>query len=154
MDAGKLIQNARRKAGLTQKELGKKLGVSASMIGQYENNLRNPKMETLSRIAIALNTSVEYLQGCAPMDAEDPQSVQEFKDDFLERMNKTINTVLKSTPGSLSIYTPPVDPRMERLSNALEKLNEDGWETAINRIEELSEIPRYQFHPEKESPEE
>ena len=68
MTTGELIKDARKKAGLTQKELGEKLGISYQTIAQWENNLRNPKQETLQRIANALNISSrvnngEYLQG-------------------------------------------------------------------------------------------
>lgn len=55
MTTGQLIQQARKSAGLSQKQLGEKLGLSASMIGQWENDLRNPKYETIKRIASALN---------------------------------------------------------------------------------------------------
>lgn len=58
MTTGQLIQQARKSAGLSQKQLGEKLGLSASMIGQWENDLRNPKLETIQRIAAAL--------GCDP----------------------------------------------------------------------------------------
>ena len=56
MTIGESIQQARKKAGLSQRDLGLKLGVSGSMIGQYENNLRRPKAETIRKIAEALNT--------------------------------------------------------------------------------------------------
>ena len=49
MNTGEMIKEARKKAGLTQKELGKRLGVSASMIAQYENSTRKPKLETLKK---------------------------------------------------------------------------------------------------------
>lgn len=54
MTTGQLIQQARKSAGLSQKQLGEKLGLSASMIGQWENDLRNPKYDTIKRIAAAL----------------------------------------------------------------------------------------------------
>lgn len=57
MSLGKIIQTARKKAGMTQVDLGKTIGVSGSMIGQWENDLRNPKPETLGRIANALGDS-------------------------------------------------------------------------------------------------
>lgn len=63
MRVGKKIQTIRKEQGLTQKELGGLLGVSGSMIGQYENDLRNPKFETLLRIAEVLSVSPEYLMG-------------------------------------------------------------------------------------------
>ena len=61
MTTGQRIQQARKIAGLSQKQLGEKLGLSASMIGQWENDLRNPKIETLKRIADALDIGVSYL---------------------------------------------------------------------------------------------
>ncbi|MBS5129751.1 MAG: helix-turn-helix transcriptional regulator [Lachnospiraceae bacterium] len=60
MNTGEIIKKARKKAGFTQKELGEKLGVSASMIAQYENNTRNPKIETLKKISFALDSSIDY----------------------------------------------------------------------------------------------
>ena len=66
MTTGQLIRIARKKAKLSQRELGEKLGVSGSMIGQYENNLRNPKRETLEKIAAALNVSISAL--CPPLN--------------------------------------------------------------------------------------
>ena len=41
-------------AGISQKELGKRMGVSAAMVAQYENDLRKPKLETIQRFADAL----------------------------------------------------------------------------------------------------
>lgn len=61
MTTGQRIKAARKAAGLTQKELGKKLGVAYQTFAQWENDLRNPKMETLERIADALDISVDYL---------------------------------------------------------------------------------------------
>lgn len=58
MTIGERLRTLRKAAGLTQKELGQKLGVSASMIGQYETNLRNPKFETLQKIAAVLNVNI------------------------------------------------------------------------------------------------
>ena len=58
MTIGECIQQARKKAGLSQKELGSKVGVSGSMIGQYENDLRRPKAETVQKIADALGTTL------------------------------------------------------------------------------------------------
>ena len=61
MTVGKRIKMIRKTANISQKDLAIKLGVSASMIGQYENDLRNPKYETVERIAKALDVSVDML---------------------------------------------------------------------------------------------
>lgn len=54
MTTGERIKNIRKQKGLTQHELGELLGVTQSMIAAYENNTRNPKPETLQKIANAL----------------------------------------------------------------------------------------------------
>ena len=63
MTVGERIRILRKEAGLTQKQLGEKLGVSASMIGQYETNSRKPKLETLIKIADYFGVSIDYFVG-------------------------------------------------------------------------------------------
>jgi transcriptional regulator with XRE-family HTH domain len=57
---GANIKRERIRAGLTQVELGARIGVSGSMIAQYESSAayaRRPRWETLERIARALGIS-------------------------------------------------------------------------------------------------
>lgn len=70
MSLGKAIQTARKKVGMTQVELGEAIGVSGSMIGQWENDLRNPKPETIGRIANALGDSFTESLFADPEDYE------------------------------------------------------------------------------------
>ena len=59
---GARIKAARKKAGLTQFELGVKLGnQSAASVGQWENNLRTPTIKTLSRLAEVLKCDIAEL---------------------------------------------------------------------------------------------
>ena len=69
MSIGQNIQKTRKERGLSQQVLGEMLGVSGSMIGQYENNRRNPKFETLKKIANALGIAFETLYGLSEVDA-------------------------------------------------------------------------------------
>ena len=59
---GRKIKAYLRSAHLSQKELVKRCGMSQQMVTQYENNMRNPKVETLKRFADALNIPVSALQ--------------------------------------------------------------------------------------------
>lgn len=61
MKIGERIRTYRLQAGLTQKQLGEKLGVSNVNIGQYERGLRNPKLPQLKRIADALEIPFDLL---------------------------------------------------------------------------------------------
>lgn len=60
---GQKIKAARLRAGLTQTELGKRIGVSQSMIGQYETSHRIPKINALNKIADATGVSFIALLG-------------------------------------------------------------------------------------------
>ena len=51
---GSKIRYERQKAGLTQAQLAKKIGVSESRISQYERGLENPRVCTLLKIADAI----------------------------------------------------------------------------------------------------
>ena len=61
MNTGERIKQARKNAGLSQKELGEKLEISPVMISQYENGVRNPKLKTLQKIADALGVLMSDL---------------------------------------------------------------------------------------------
>lgn len=63
MTTGKKIREARKAAGLTQKELAAKLGIVPNSISQYENGTRNAKPATLRRIAEAIGCSLQDLIG-------------------------------------------------------------------------------------------
>lgn len=58
MTTGELIKAARKEAGMTQAGLAEKLGISAQSVAQWENDLRNPKLDTLQKIADALSVPV------------------------------------------------------------------------------------------------
>ena len=58
MNTGELIRLYRKQRKLTQEELAKKCGTSAAMIRQYELGKRNPKIDTIDKIAQALNVHI------------------------------------------------------------------------------------------------
>lgn len=57
------IKELRKSKSLTQDELAAKSNLSKNAIWNYENNKRNPKYETLEKIAVALDISVSELLG-------------------------------------------------------------------------------------------
>jgi len=88
MEFGEKIKKARKKSGLTQSQLGDKLGVSASMLAQYETGKRNPKIETLLKISEAIGIPLDELIGLdneekqekTSPDTEPPVSEEEKKE--------------------------------------------------------------------------
>ena len=58
MTVGEKIRKLRKEKGLTQKQLGDLCGMADSTIRRYENMGANPKIETLRKIADALDVDV------------------------------------------------------------------------------------------------
>lgn len=58
---GLRLRLARRKSGLTLRELGRRLGVSPSFLSQIENGKSQPSVATLYSIAQVLEVSIDHL---------------------------------------------------------------------------------------------
>lgn len=58
-----ILTSLRKEKGLTQAELAKQLGLSASAIGNYEQGTRTPDYETLELIADYFNVPINSLFG-------------------------------------------------------------------------------------------
>lgn len=64
MTFGEKLKGLREKKGLTQKELGEMLGISARLVSYYETNKTIPNDPTiLNSIASIFNVSLDYLLG-------------------------------------------------------------------------------------------
>ncbi|WP_297520451.1 helix-turn-helix domain-containing protein [uncultured Clostridium sp.] len=59
----KIIKNLRESKSLSQKELGDIFKISASTIGMWEQNRRNPDKDMLVKIADYFDVTVDYLLG-------------------------------------------------------------------------------------------
>ena len=53
MEAGVALRDAREAAGLTQAQLGERVGTSQATISAYENGTKQPSVATLSRLLAA-----------------------------------------------------------------------------------------------------
>ena len=72
MTIGKIIQEKRKRVGLTQKQLAEKVSVATITIQQYERNVREPKFDMLEKISEALSCSpMEFWQNADYMTGED-----------------------------------------------------------------------------------
>ena len=58
---GNKLKHLRLKAGLTQAQLARKLGISASTVGMYEQGRREPDNFTLAKICRTLDASGDYI---------------------------------------------------------------------------------------------
>ena len=65
---GKRIAELRKMKGLTQEQLGEKLGVSAQAVSKWENDLSYPDISLLPLIGQFFDVSVDELLGLKPLD--------------------------------------------------------------------------------------
>lgn len=68
---GARIAALRRESGLSQAELAKRLQISPSAMGMYEQGRREPSMETLVAIAREFGVSTDYLLTGSPREQEE-----------------------------------------------------------------------------------
>jgi len=70
VSAGERIREARKAKGLTQKQLAEKMQISYVNISQLERGDRSPSIDTLNRIAAALEITTAHLIGYAVEDTQ------------------------------------------------------------------------------------
>jgi transcriptional regulator with XRE-family HTH domain len=63
MTFGKKIADARKKKGFSQDELAKQVGTISVTIGRYERDEIKPSIDIASKLADALDVSLDYLTG-------------------------------------------------------------------------------------------
>lgn len=137
---GEAIRNQRKNQGLTLNELGQRMGISGSLVGQYERGVVNPKYETIIRFADALNVEPREILGNAFMDVISPE---------VERLAHSVDDTTDIRL-YLSGRVVPVTIQ-ERLNEAFSELNKEGQKVAVERVKELAQIPKYQKDPAGDS---
>ncbi|MCD7716911.1 MAG: helix-turn-helix domain-containing protein [Lachnospiraceae bacterium] len=153
MTTAERIKKERKKAGLTQQQLAKRMGTTQQNIAQYESGTREPKLNTLNKIAASLSIPVDRLlysysinydtglndQGMMVAESSalpygaSKQTVQEKDDIFSD------NSVMqKSKYKAMGLS----DDKITLLLN-YNKLNNTGKDEARKRIRELAMLPEY-----------
>ncbi len=69
---GKRLAKIRKQRGMTQEELGKKIGVSQRVIAYYEKETRFIPAGNLNKIASVLNVSADEILGIKSLSIEAP----------------------------------------------------------------------------------
>lgn len=91
VEFGDKLKELRKKEGLTQKQLGERIGVSKSMVSYYEAKERSPGPETLVRIARAFHVTPDYF-----LDAGNGRTINiEGLDPHDEEIVRRIVTVMR-----------------------------------------------------------
>lgn len=119
---GDMIRKCRTEKGLTQKKLGELCGIADSNIRKYESGNQNPKIETLQKIADALDIPVNRLLAGKIIS----------RDELKEKLSEY----------GLTHLVPDTEEERTVLENC-KKLNETGKKEAAKRVEELTHLEEY-----------
>jgi transcriptional regulator with XRE-family HTH domain len=124
MTMGERIKYLRESIGMTQDELGEKIGVQKSAIVKYEKGkVENIKRSAIKTMAEIFNVSPCYLMG--------------FDEDEDE-----IKTISKQV-ALLQAVQDQWGKDSVKMLELFTGLNPDGQKKALNQLEDLSEIPKY-----------
>lgn len=137
MTTGQRIRAARKQVGLTQKELGEKLGIAYQTVAQWENNLRNPKIETLQKIAAALGVEAIEL---VPEEKQD-----EYLFSYVQYRKECKEKGIPIIPEWTVPPATPAEYYRARIGYFYDiVLNEAGQEKAAEAVEIIAGNPDYQ----------
>lgn len=153
------ISDARRYRGKTQSELAEKLGVHQANVSAYELGNRNPKAETLQRIAASLDLVLHNIHGEAyfrdmhldeTMPEEDYAEGQTFNDEqeasaIYDAMQRGYSDPRKDgfwmeDPDAIQHKR---DLDINRIKSNIKKLNDNGVEELAKHSDLLADSEKY-----------
>lgn len=136
-----MIRAARKAAGISQDELAQFLGVNRATISKYETGIIEPSFSQLAQIASYLEIDFgEFLDG----EAYRLYQAHRSGFDAGVRAEQISNMALRS------VFEPEGYSFSETemlLVKTFSQLNPEGQTKAVERVEELTEIPKYQKKP-------
>ena len=161
MTTGQLIKAARKKKKMTQAELAEKLNISYVGVSQWENGVRNPKYDTIRKIADALG--VDWSELVPPEDR-----VRMLIDTTVENIDEIANIggmPKVSEREMLQMATLQFNSEEDRTAFFYSRLNTDGMLAAgkifsrhlkpedmkevADYVERLANTPQYQRPQDK-----
>ena len=129
---GERLKKARKRAGISQVELSRSVDLSKSTICNYEAGKRErPSIPIVKAIAEVLNVPWWELAGLPVEEIDGQKHVRRL--DYEEKMLANYEK-----------FHGQEAQRREALLSHYDRLNDDGQEKAVERVQELTEIPRYQ----------
>ena len=113
-DFGMTLKQLRKARGLSQRQLAEMVYVTDSMISKYEANGSIPSLETVQRMALVFNVSMDYLCGMektinistVQLTPEQIQITRDLVELFRNKQNlipRKISTVRHSIIGRIAI---------------------------------------------------
>lgn len=100
MSLAENIRAARKRKGMTQEELGRRIGVAKQTIQKYENGIvTNIPVERLRAIATVLNVSATELMGY-----DEVSPVEQVQDELFEKRKLLFDLSSKATEEDLDKF--------------------------------------------------
>lgn len=84
-DFGDILKTLRKNNGLTQSELGRRVGLSKAVVSKYETGIGYPNFETLIRIAKYFGVTTDYLLGEENIKTVDVSELTESQAEIIHR---------------------------------------------------------------------
>lgn len=133
MSIGENIKLYRNKLGLTQKQLAENCSLSESAIKYYENNRRNPKIETLNKIADTLGVSTNDLV-----------NINEFREEinFIDNRQYTIKSKMNELESNIKLLKETLDIltfALKNENNKNEQIKEYDLKSIMDNLNNLPE---------------
>lgn len=146
MDTGKIIKTLRKEKGITQQELGKRMGISQQQVAQYETGKLKPKLETLGRIAEALQVPrSSLLVDMSPLDKG--ELIKRDLLEILKNLNIKVDNI--SDADGVNNAIAEATNKKKHYTKLYDQLNDSGQNKAIEQVELLTKIPEYRKDPEE-----
>lgn len=124
MTTGERLKLRRKEIGFSAEKVADQLGVSPATIYRYEKgDIEKVPVDSLAELAKILQTTPAYLMGW------ESQADQAEINDLLAQIHASEEKE---------------QSRIAEMIQDFKKLNDDGKAKAIERVHELTEIPRYQ----------
>lgn len=152
MTTGQLIRAARKRKKMTQAELAEKLKISYVGVSQWENGIRNPKYDTIKKIADALDVDWTEL-----VPAEDQGQI--VADHMKEKLAAIVKDEGRAVASESDMHR-KFKSDEDRAAFFYSRLNTDGMlmagkcffkhlkaedmATVADYVERLAETPQYQ----------
>lgn len=125
---GENVSKFRKRMNISQRELGRRTGISGQMVSKIENNLSQPSIETLNKIATALGVTINDL-----LTEDDKQIL------ILEDFKNTLINMAKEKP--CEVYSNDKLNFLINLSKLCDKKTQEKFNKIIEKFPNLNPLP-------------
>lgn len=90
------LRKMRLQKDMNQKSVALYIPISEDSVSAYERGIRQPSLDTLSKIADLYQTSTDYLLGRTDIEVPYPKTLQEMEGVTSSLVNEVINMIIQT----------------------------------------------------------